>query len=101
MNKTPWTTQEQQRLKEAVEAGVPVRQIARELGRTYGQTQSRYYRIRASLPDYQPAGKKQVACLKCRRPFWSVDKTRNRICDDCKSNADYYDPTISTGVREF
>ncbi len=34
-------------------------------------------------------GKKvRVVCLKCGKSFWSADKIRNRICEDCnKSNS--------------
>jgi hypothetical protein len=29
-------------------------------------------------------------CLKCRKPFWSEDVVRQRLCDPCKADEDRF-----------
>lgn len=43
----------------------------------------------------EKTGRTKLVCLKCREPFVSWDKTRNRLCYDCnEENNRIYVPVI-------
>jgi hypothetical protein len=99
-NQRPWTSDEKITVFAAVEqcratgGRLDWRAIAATVpGRSAQAAQTQYYklhpvdtlvRIRApAAPVSPPASVLRRPCLRCRRPFDSVDRKRNWICRSC------------------
>ena len=83
-----WSNADLAQLARAREAGTPVAQIARELGRTEPAVMCQLERIRH--PSTSPRAQRRQhttrrPCLACRRLFNS-EGPHHRLCDACRRN---------------
>lgn len=85
-----WSDEDIHTLVQMRQEGYKHREIAEVIGRDVGAVVAKYSRL--GLPKELKITYKQrhnhtetLNCLRCQRPFESVDRRLNRMCPDCRS----------------
>ena len=90
-----WTPELHDRIRELWASGLRPREIGPIIGVGYDATRAKCVRLGLVVTTRRPLNREKkealpiLSCLRCRKPFQSVDRRYNRICVECKQHGSF------------